>query len=462
MTDDPRPDEVPGGDPFGLAGLPDPYPIVPVAGPLAAVVHLPGSKSITNRALACAALADGRSMLRGALFSDDTEAMVGVLGALGLEVAADERTATIEVVGCGGALPAGAGALDTRQSGTTSRFLLALLALGDGTYEVTCHPQMQARPMATTFDSLEALGCRVEPLGEPGHLPARVVPGPRADRPAHRIELRVPGDVSSQFLSGLLLAAPCLPGGLRLVVTTDLVSRPYVDLTIDVMAQFGATVTEPEPNAFEVAPTGYRPTDFQVEADASAASYPLAAAAICGGWVRVEGLSTQSVQGDARFAHELARMGLRVNSTSEDTGSITVVHEGRGLRGGTFDLTHLSDTAQTLAVVAPFADSPVTITGIGFIRRKEIDRIAAVAEQLRRCGVRVDVDDDGWTIHPDPDHHVAPATIETYDDHRMAMSFALLGLRVPGVAIADPACVRKTFPGYWSMLARLRPPVPDR
>jgi 3-phosphoshikimate 1-carboxyvinyltransferase len=446
------------GDPFGLADLPDPYPIAPVDGPLAAVVHLPGSKSITNRALVCAALADGRSMVRGALFSDDTEAMVGVLQALGLHVAADERTATIEVVGGAGAVPATGAVLDTRQSGTTSRFLLPVLAVGEGTYEVTAHPQMQARPMATTFEALGRLGATVTELGEPGHLPARVAPG----RPGGRVELRVPGDVSSQFLSGLLLVAPCLPGGLRLVVTTELVSRPYVDLTLDVMASFGAEVAEPEPNAFEVAPTGYRATDFQVEADASAASYPLAAAAICGGWVRVEGLHTHSVQGDARFAHELARMGLRVNSTDEGTGSITVVHEGGGLRGGTFDLTHLSDTAQTLAVVAPFADGPVTITGIGFIRRKEIDRIAAVAEQLRRCGVRVDVDDDGWTIHPDPDHHVGPATIETYDDHRMAMSFALLGLRVPGIAIAEPACVRKTFPGYWAMLERLRPPPTGR
>jgi 3-phosphoshikimate 1-carboxyvinyltransferase len=458
MTAEPPSGAAPAGDPFGLAALPDPYPIVPVEGPLAAVVRLPGSKSITNRALVCAALAGGRSMLRGALFSDDTEAMIGVLDALGIDVVPDERTETIEVVGCGGALPGTGSVLDTRQSGTTSRFLLALLALGEGTYEVTCHPQMRARPMATTFEALEALGCRVQPLGEPGHLPVRVTPA----RPTGRAELRVPGDVSSQFLSGLLLAAPCLPGGLRLVVSTELVSRPYVDLTIDVMASFGAEVTEPEPNTFEVAPTGYRPADHQVEADASAASYPLAAAAICGGWVRVEGLCTQSVQGDARFAHELARMGLRVNSTDEDTGSITVVHEGGPLRGGTFDLTHLSDTAQTLAVVAPFADSPVTITGIGFIRRKEIDRIAAVAEQLGRCGVRVDVDADGWTIHPDPDRHVRPATIETYDDHRMAMSFALIGLRVPGIAIADPGCVRKTFPGYWSMLARLRPPAAAR
>jgi 3-phosphoshikimate 1-carboxyvinyltransferase len=450
-----------GHDPFGLEMLPDPLPVEPVTGPLDAVVRLPGSKSITNRALVCAALAEGRSVLRGALLSDDTDAMAGVLRALGilLEIDAgeldDPSSPTIVVDGCAGRLPAASGPLDTRQSGTTSRFVLPLLTVGSGSYEVTSHPQMRARPMGTTFDALAALGAEVEALERPGHLPVRLR-APSATARQGPTELRVPGDVSSQFLSGLLLAGPCLPGGLRVVVTTELVSRPYVDLTCAVMARFGVEVLEPEPTVFVVPGSGYRAADLHIEADASAASYPLAAAAICGGRVRVQGLHDRALQGDARFARELAHLGATVSSTEHDGGSITVEAEAGALHGGSFDLRHLSDTAQTLAVVAPFVIGPVRIGGIGFIRRKEIDRVAAVATELGRCGVRVEVDADGWTIHPRADGSVLPTTFETYDDHRMAMSFALVGLRVEGIAIAGPACVAKTFPGYWRMLQGLQ------
>lgn len=440
-------------DPFGLAALADPLPIEPAAGELRGTVHLPGSKSITNRALVCAALASGTSTLSGALLSDDTEAMVAIVTALGLPITVEpdaEGGPTIVVDGCGGTLPGTHQVLSTRQSGTTSRFVLPMLALGSGSYEVTAHEQMQLRPMGTTFEALELLGATVEALGEPGHLPARLLPGGTA--PAG--ELRVPGDVSSQFLSGLLLSAPCLPRGLRLTVTGELVSRPYVDLTIAVMAAFGAQVTEPQPNTFVVAPTGYQATRYTVEPDASAASYPLAAVALCGGSVVIHGLHLGSLQGDVAFALALEQMGLSVHSVGGPSDQLTVTRDlHEPLKGGTFDFTHISDTAQTLAVVAPFADSPVTISGIGFIRRKEIDRIAAVTTELRRCGVRVDEGADGWTIHPGP---VGPATIETYEDHRMAMSFALLGLRLPGFAIAGPGCVAKTFPGYWAMFEALR------
>jgi len=472
-------------DLFGLANLPDPLPIATAAGPLEASVCVPGSKSITNRALVCAALASGTSTLTGALFSDDTEAMASVLATLGAGVDASPADARFVVAGVDGHVPPASGRLDTRQSGTTSRFALPLLALGAGTYEVTAHPQMQAGPMGATFEALEVLGASVVTVGEPGHLPARVVAGDRAAQAT----LAVPGDVSSQFLSGLLLVAPCLRDGLRLHVTTALVSRPYVDLTIDVMRAFGALVDEPDPNTFVVAPTGYQATDFAVEPDASAASYPLAAAAICGGSVRVEGLDLGSSQGDTAFAVQLRAMGLEVvDSSSPSPSSLPAASPGPppprphraldrsgavggsgeqpltnrwievtsgpgALRGGTFDFTHISDTAQTLAVVAPFADGPVTIEGIGFIRRKEIDRVAAVAQELARCGVRVDTGADGWTIYPGPVH---AAVVETFDDHRMAMSFALLGLRVPGMAIAGPGCVAKTYPGYWAMLEALR------
>ena len=434
-------------DPTVLA---DPYPIVPIDGRLDADVRVPGSKSVTNRALVCAALADGTSTLEGALFADDTAAMVGVLRALGLSVEDDAASARLIVTGGNGTLPAGAEVVDVRQSGTTARFALPLLALGRGPYRVTAHRQMQARPMATTFEALRRLGAVVEEDGPPGALPATVRSGGlRGGR------IRVPGDASSQFLSGLLLVGPCLAEGLVVELTTELVSRPYVDLTIAVMEAFGASVERPDDRTFAVAPTGYRARTYAVEPDASAASYPLAAAAVCGGRVRVLGLPGDALQGDVAFTGVLEALGATVSA--DETG--TEVRAERGtLGGGTFDLTHFSDTAQTLAAVAPWCTEPVVVTGIGFIRRKEVDRIQAVATELERCGIGVTIDADGWTIRPG---RPRAAVVQTYDDHRMAMSFALLGLAAPGIAIADPGCVAKTFPGYWAMLEGLRPrPTP--
>ncbi|MCB0977318.1 MAG: 3-phosphoshikimate 1-carboxyvinyltransferase, partial [Acidimicrobiales bacterium] len=388
-----------------LASLPDPLPIRPVDGPLDADVTVPGSKSITNRALICAALADGISTLSGALAADDVDAMVGVLSGVGIEISSLGTTLT--VTGCAGRPSEAGGPLDVRQSGTTARFLTPLLALGTGPYEVTAHPQMRARPMDATFEALRTLGTSVDEESRKGHLPARLVPGTGGSD-----EIELAGDASSQFLSGLLLSAPCRPSGLTVRLTTVLVSRPYVDLTIAVMESFGARVDRPDDSTFVVHPTGYRATDYAVEPDASAASYPLAAAAICGGRVRVVGLGPGALQGDAAFADVLAAMGVQV--TRDAVGTEVRAVKG-ALAGGAFDLTHVSDTAQTLACVAPFATSEVRIGGIGFIRRKEIDRVTAVATELHRCGVDVTVDDDGWTIRPS---RPAPAVVETYEDHR--------------------------------------------
>lgn len=427
------------------ATTPDPFPVTPVVGPLDVDVRVPGSKSVTNRALVCAALAQGTSTLTGALDADDTEAMVGVLQALGASVETDPAGARMAIAGVGGAVAAAERPIDVRQSGTTARFALPLLALGHGGYEVTAHPQMQVRPMGATFDALRALGLDVSENVHPGRLPARITArGIGTDR------VRVPGDASSQFLSGLLLMAPCRPGGLVVELSTHLVSQPYVDLTISVMEAFGARVHQPDPWTFSVDPGGYQGCEYAVEPDASAASYPLAAAAICGGRVKVLGLTDHSRQGDVAFAEVLASMGAVVNR--DGSGTEVQVEPGR-LRGGTFDLTHFSDTAQTLAVVAPFASDPVTVTGIGFIRHKEVDRIAAVANELSRCGVPVTVNPDGWTIGP---AHPTASVVQTSNDHRMAMSFALIGLAVDGIQIADPGCVAKTFPGYWDLLDQLR------
>ncbi|MGE0309899.1 MAG: 3-phosphoshikimate 1-carboxyvinyltransferase, partial [Acidimicrobiia bacterium] len=261
--------------------------------------------------------------------------------------------------------------------------------------------------------------------------------------------IELPGDTSSQFLSGLLLSAPCMAEGLTITITTPLVSRPYVDMTIAVMRSFGAVVTEPQHNIFVVSPGGYRAVDYDIEPDASAASYPWAAAAIAGGSVTVQGLGTDSVQGDVAFVDVLEQMGAVVERHRDH---ITVTRTGT-LHGVDVDLTDISDTAPTFAVVAAFADSPSRATGIGYIRNQETDRIAAVVTELRRCGIAATEEPDGFTVTPGKAHS---ATVRTYDDHRMAMSFALIGLVHEGIAIADPRCVAKTYPQYWAMLEELQ------
>jgi 3-phosphoshikimate 1-carboxyvinyltransferase len=426
--------------------------VEPLARPPDVSISVPGSKSLTNRALVAAALASGTSRVNRALFADDTEAMLGCLQALGIPVDIDRAGERITVGGCGGRVPAGPATLDARLSGTTARFIAPMLALGRGRYVLDAGAPFRARPMGAALEAVTGLGVEVEALGRPGHLPVAltVATGAAGVGPAEaRIE--VAGDVSSQFLSGLLLAGPCLPRGLEVIVTTDLVSVPYVQLTIDVMAAFGAEVERPDERTFRVAPDGYAAADYEVEPDASAATYFLAAAAITGGRVRVPGLGTGARQGDAAFADVLARMGAEV---IRDEHGVEVIGTRR-LHGIEVDLADLSDTAQTLAAVAVFAEGPTRVTGIGFIRRKETDRIAAVVAELRRCGIDAVEEDDGFLIHPG---RPRPTTVRTYDDHRMAMSFSLLGLVADGIVIEDPGCVAKTFPGYFEELDRLRGP----
>ncbi len=420
---------------------PDPFPVPIASAALDAEVRVPGSKSITNRALVCAALAHGTTSLDGVLVADDTEAMMSGLRELGVGLTLDRPAAHVEVVGTRSGRDLGGGLVDSRLSGTTSRFLLPVAALADATSVVDGEAPLRRRPMGDLLDALAQLGAEVEPLGQPGHLPVRV-----DGRGLAGGAVAVRGDVSSQFLSALLLAAPSMDRGLDVEVTTELVSLPYVEMTLEVMAAFGARVQRTGRERIEVEPGGYRaPERYEVEPDASAASYAFAAAAIVGGRVRVEGLGVTSLQGDLAFLDALESMG----ATVERTARWVEVRGGAELRGVEVDLRDCSDTAQTLAVVAPFATSSTTITGIGFIRGKETDRIAAVVAELRRCGIDAEELPDGLRVHPGVPRG---ATVQTYDDHRMAMSFALLGLRTPGLSIADPGCVAKTFPGYWGLL----------
>jgi 3-phosphoshikimate 1-carboxyvinyltransferase len=427
--------------------------ISPVTGPLDATTRVPGSKSLTNRALVCAALADGPSQLDNVLFADDTEAMVACLDRLAIPVESDRLADQLVVEGCGGQLPAGAAGatLDARMSGTTARFLLPVLALGQAPTRLDGAAGLRSRPMADGIAALRALGAAVDEEGAPGHLPVTVRGAATRDKDPqrdHPNEVSVSGEISSQFLSGLLLSAPAHPKGLRVTISGALVSRPYVDMTAAVMAAFGVSVARDD-GSWTVAPAMYRGTRYMIEPDASAASYMFAAAALCGGRVTVDGLHRDSLQGDLAFTNVLERMGCR---TVWGRHGVTV-ERANGLRGVDVDLSDLSDTAQTLAAVAVFAESPTRIRGIGFIRHKETDRVGNVVRELRRCGIRSDEEPDGFTVYPG---RPRPARVETYGDHRMAMSFALLGLRAPGIEITDPQCVAKTFPRYWDALRALR------
>jgi 3-phosphoshikimate 1-carboxyvinyltransferase len=431
----------------GENAISDPLPMKPFSGPVAASVRVPGSKSLTNRALMCAALAAGTSSIGGILLADDTEAMLSCISNLGADVRLDRANDSVEIRGFAGRPLDGPIDLDARLSGTTSRFVAASLVLGSGPYRLTGAPPLQVRPLGPTLEALVELGSQLSFEGDDGCLPVIVnTPAPKAGSTMPTIS--VSGDVSSQFLSGLLLVGPCLPNGLRIDVSTPLVSRPYVDMTLSVMKAFGAVVDEGG-TGFIVSPGGYAGTDFTVEPDASAASYFYASAAICGGSMTVEGLGTDSIQGDVGFVDALEAMGCRIDRTP---GAITVT--GPALHGIDVDFSDISDTAQTLAAVAVFVDSPTRVTGIGFIRRKETDRIAAVVAELRRLGLEASEDPDGFTVVPSSP---SPAEIHTYEDHRMAMSFALVGLRAPGIQIRDPACVAKTFPDYFERLELIRP-----
>lgn len=410
---------------------------------ISGTIRPPGSKSLTNRALVIAALATGRSEIVGALRSDDTDHMVRGLTALGVRVDQTDDPPAFAVEGCGGRIPARSADLFLGNSGTSMRFLCAAAAVGHGRYRLDGAPRMRERPIADLVDALNALGAGVICELNNGCPPVVV----EARGLAHGA-VRVAGSVSSQFLSGLLMASACAAGPVTVEVTGDLVSRPYIDMTIGVMRAFGGRVDRPGPGRFVVDPAArYEGQRYVVEPDASNASYFLAAAAITGGRCRVEGVGVESVQGDARFADVLAAMGARV-TRGRDWTEVA----GADLTGVDVDLNAMPDMVLTLAAVAPFAEGPTTIRNVANLRVKETDRLAALAAELRRIGQGVEERDDGLTITPAP---VQPARVQTYDDHRMAMSFALVGLRAPGIVILDPGCVAKTFPGFFASLRGL-------
>lgn len=421
-----------------------PLHVDPLTAPPDATVVVPGSKSITNRALVCAALATGTSKLSGLLIAEDTLAMVDCLRSLGasIEVDADNKTAT--VTGTGGALEA-SDTLWVRQSGTTARFVLPLAAIAGAGATVDGDDQIRNRPQADLVDALETMGARIESLDQPGQLPLRISGGTLQNAP-----VVVPGDVSSQFVSALLLAGPALPGGVTIELVGAVVSMPYIAMTVAVMRSFGADIRETDGRLFEVAPVAYEATAYDVEPDASTASYFFAAGAISpGGRVTVPGLDQHSLQGDTAFVDVLADMGA---SVTHDERGITVQGPA-SLIGVDVDMADFSDTAPTLGAIAALATTPTTATGIGFIRAKESDRIAAVVDGLAGLGVAASNDADGFTVQPGP---VSAGLVDSHDDHRNAMAFSVLGLVAPGIAVTDPQCVAKTFPEFFDALDLLR------
>ncbi len=420
----------------------DTYVVKPVSGPVSGSIRPPGSKSLTNRALITAALADGTTQLSGVLASDDTRVMVESLNRLGISVEHDTAGKTMTVVGCGGTPPARDADLWLENSGTSIRFLTALAALSHGRIRLDGNKRMRQRPIADLIAALRGLNvdatCELDTSCPPVVINAAGVGGGRTE---------IAGNLSSQYLSALLMMAPCASGPLDIQVTGELVSQPYIDMTMGVMAQFGATVATPQPSLFQIQPQQYKAANYDIEPDASAASYFFALAAITGGQVTIEGLSSYALQGDVAFVEALQKMGC---SISYGENSITVT--GGELTGIDIDMNEISDTAQTLAVVALFANGPTRISNVAHMRHKETDRVSALVTEIRRLSVEAEEHDDGLTITPGP---IKPATIETYDDHRMAMSFALAGLKVDGIQIADPGCTAKTYPDFFTDLERL-------
>ncbi|MBL8381924.1 MAG: 3-phosphoshikimate 1-carboxyvinyltransferase [Burkholderiales bacterium] len=425
----------------------------------AGTVRLPGSKSISNRTLLLAALAEGRTRVADLLDSDDTRVMLGALAALGVPVARDGADHLID--GVGGRFPVRDADLFMGNAGTAIRPLTAALALSGGSYRLSGVPRMHERPIGDLVDGLAALGADIRYTGAPGYPPLEIRPAPVAL--AGPVPVR--GNVSSQFLTALLMALPLLARAAdrpaTIEVVGELISKPYVEITLNLMRRFGVDVERSGWQAFRI-PAGARyasPGTVHVEGDASSASYFLAAGALGGGPLRVEGVGRDSIQGDIRFADALAQMGANLMAGPnwiEVRGFTNEDHPAR-LRAFDADFNHIPDAAMTLAVLALFADGPCTLRNIGSWRVKETDRIAAMATELGKLGAAVEAGAD-W-LRVTPPARLVPAAIDTYDDHRMAMSFALAAFGLaPGDAplvINDPGCVAKTYPDFFADFGRV-------
>nr|WP_314898937.1 3-phosphoshikimate 1-carboxyvinyltransferase [uncultured Deefgea sp.] len=422
--------------------------LAPIAG-VNGSVALPGSKSISNRTLLLAALCSGSTKVLGLLASDDTQRMLEALDALGVKVEQIGDSRDFIVHGCGGEFPVKQADLFLGNAGTAFRPLTAALAFAGGNYRLSGVPRMHERPIGDLVTGLQQAGCEIEYLGNDGFPPLRIRPGSvKSDR------IAVKGNVSSQFLTGLLMAIPLTQRDMTIDVVGELISKPYIEITLNLMAKFGLKVERKSWNEFFI-PGGQSytsPSEIHVEGDASSASYFLAAGAIGGGVVRVEGVGAASIQGDKRFADTLEQMGAQITwgdnwieAAPPASGQLTAID---------VDLNHIPDAAMTIAIAALYAKGTTTIRNIESWRVKETDRLSAMATELRKVGATV-VEGQDWISVTPPATLTANAEIDTYDDHRMAMCFSLVAIKGVPVRINDPKCTAKTFPTYFEELARI-------
>lgn len=408
-------------------------------------VKLPGSKSISNRTLLLAALAEGKTEVKGLLDSDDVQRMLEALELLGVSVVRQSDAGDFTVTGCGGQIPSKKAELFLGNAGTAFRPLTAALALSGGEYRLSGVPRMHERPIGDLIDALRQIGADVDYLQNEGFPPLHIKPA--MIRSGGEVSIR--GNVSSQFLTALLMAMPLTAATTTIRVIGELISKPYIEITLNLMQRFGVTVQRDGWSAFHIdAGQRYRsPGLIHVEGDASSASYFLAAGAIGGGPVRVEGVGKNSIQGDVRFVETLRQMGANITM-----GDSWIEVSGNGqLKAVDVDLNHIPDAAMTIAVAALFADGTTTIRNVASWRVKETDRLTAMATELRKVGAIVEEGADFLRVTP-PAQLVPGAVIDTYDDHRMAMCFSLVALGGVTVRINDPKCVGKTFPEYFSVL----------
>jgi len=405
-----------------------------------AEVFIPGSKSITNRALVIGALADGATRLTNWLRCEDTAVMIECLEKLGFTVTPGEKG--LEIAGRAGKIPLNRAELRTANSGTTMRFLTGLVSLGRGEYTMDGSPRMRQRPIGDLLEGLQSLGVEAFSRNGDGCPPVTVrAAGLKGG------ECELSGEISSQFLTALLLIAPYAEEAATIKIRGELVSRPYVDMTLRMMADFGAGVEEKINGVFTISPRTYRGREYAIEGDASSASYFLAAAAITGGRMKILNVGMKSIQGDAGFARLLERMGAKVQ-----TGPDWTEVSGQLVRGIKTDLNDMPDMVPTLAAAALFTPGRTVINNVANLRHKECDRLSAMATELKKIGARAEELPDGLIVEGGDLHG---AEIETYNDHRIAMAFALAGLRIPGIKIRDPGCVAKTFPDFFDAFLAL-------
>ncbi len=432
-----------------------PRSITPLTASFRLSITPPGSKSLTNRYLLLAALAEGRSVLRGPLRADDTEVMVAGLRQLGVAIETVELDGgweSIQVIGRGGRLRGGC-TLDLHNAGTAVRFLAAACTLADAPVVIDGNARMRQRPIGELVDLLRSIGATIEYVEHEGGLPLRVIPGA-----ARGGEMPVGPTLSSQFISALLMLGPRLAQGLSLRATGELTSPGYITMTLGCMDRMGAKIeASASLDRIDVGPGRYTGVDLMIEPDASSATYFLAAAAVSPGSVcTIEGLGKGSLQPDVRFVDALSDMGAGITFGRD---FLTVIGAGDPLHGIDIDCSLLPDAAMTLAVVAAFARGETVLRGLATLRHKETDRLAALQSELIKLGATVEVEDDELlVIEPAPDarRRNDEIIIETYDDHRMAMAFSIAGLVRPGIRIANPGCVAKTYPGYWEQFGRIR------